>query len=80
MFETSMINVVRSWERKLEIEDEMRKAQRLSPFEELPGDFPLVQKERKSFFARIFNTERKTQPVVVYHCYSQECCRETQAG
>ena len=49
MLDVSIINAVRSWERKLEIEDESRKAQRVSPFQELPGDFPAVSKRTQIF-------------------------------
>ncbi|MCA9957382.1 MAG: hypothetical protein R3E31_11500 [Chloroflexota bacterium] len=78
MIQTTLITTVLDWERRLQIEDERRKASKPEPYRELSADFELTHKERESILARIanFNNARKERQAV----YPQEYCRETQLG
>jgi hypothetical protein len=78
MFQTTLITAVLDWERRLEIEDERRKALRLEPYRELPIEFESTQKEGWSIFDRIQNLGRNRQSVE--RRYTQELCGETKAG
>lgn len=75
MFQTTLITAVLDWERRLEIEDERRKALRLEPYRELPIEFESSQKEGQSIFDRIQNLGRPVE-----RRYAQELCGETKAG
>ena len=70
MIQITLINAVLEWERRLEIEDERRKAYRLEPYRELPIEFEPAQKESGSILARISNLGRNRQPVD--HCCAKE--------
>jgi hypothetical protein len=78
MDQISLINAVRNWERRLEIEDERRKANRLEPYRELPSDFRPYQEKRESIFVRILKLGRTRQPIPPR--YEPECCGEIQPG
>jgi hypothetical protein len=78
MYEIHLINAVLKWKRRLEIEDERRKALRLEPYRELPTDFVPSKKERESIFGRISRFGKTRQPV--NPCYTQEHYKETQPG
>lgn len=78
MIQTTLITAVLDWERRLQIEDERRKANRLEPYRELPTDFELAQKERVPSQARLANRGKTRQSVEP--CYPHAYCGETQPG
>ncbi len=80
MFQTTLIRAVLDWERRLEIEDERRKALRLEPYRELPIDFEFSQKENQSIFDRIKKLGSNRNRQSAERRYDQEFCGETKAG
>lgn len=78
MIQTTLITAVLDWERRLQIEDERRKAHRLEPYRELPTDFEPIPKEGESILARFAKLRSNRQPAE--RCYPQVCCQETLTG
>ena len=78
MIQTTLITAVLDWERRLQIEDERRKAYKLEPYREVPTDFEPAQIESDSILARIAKLGQKRQSVE--RSYPQELCQETQPG
>ncbi|MCB9420224.1 MAG: hypothetical protein H6667_10480 [Ardenticatenaceae bacterium] len=78
MIQTTLITAVLDWERRLQIEDEKRKAHRLEPYRELPTDFETAQMESESILTRL--AKRGENHQVVGRCYPQTFCGEAQPG
>jgi hypothetical protein len=63
MFQIHLINAVLEWERRLEIEDERRKALRLEPYRELPNDVELIETGPQSAQISVSGLDKERQPV-----------------
>ena len=73
-----LINTIRSWERRLEIESEKQKNSQISSYSDSLAELQRLHKESKAIFARINKPKRDHQPVCCG--YTQESYLETQKG
>ena len=80
MNQISLINTVLSWERKLEIEEEIRKNRRVQPerYNDLSEEAQVLQKGNRPFLARIFKPERNNE--ASHYCCTSENHRGMQFG
>jgi hypothetical protein len=78
MYEIPLINAVLEWDRRLEIENNRRKAYRFEPYRELPVDIEPNRKKRASILEWISRLSRDRKSVYPY-C-TQEQNQETQPG
>lgn len=78
MIQTTLITAVLDWERRLQIEDEKRRAYRLEPYRELPTDFEAAQIESESILTRITKLGENRQSFE--RRYPQTYCGETRSG
>ena len=78
MNQIHLINTILNWERRLEIENEKRKAQRSEPYREHQTDFKPYVEKRKAFLSWISKLGKNRRSD--NHRYSQVPCQEIKQG
>ncbi len=70
MNQIQLINAVRVWERRLEIENEKRRNEQVQPYANAQAELQRLCEENKPLKKRIFKPKRERQPFSP--CYNQE--------